>query len=620
MKFQKIFTITVLALSATLIVSNIGCRSIDEEKAENGTVVVEKFSLDPYRQIITSQNYAELMPLIDAAIVKHADEDLATLKKLIAEEKLIADKYADLDARFKENKFYSQSATVFDDALAAASEESLVAAILLKSNPLLTQADLNAALADKDLVALIVSLVNSDNADDAFAKAIDYKPSLLISIGKVLASKDQNTAAAELNKNSDLLNLIQVASTYKLPNRNYLKEASELSDIALFFYGSRRYNSLDDNDLAARVKENIAAEVNTLYILTAEKQKTLNMALLLLEDCRSRYNLIEELKKSRSITPFRAAVEMARYAEMEELVKKLAYEFKVSSLLLSQYTGINGENGEYLLVDESILSSWFATDKEVTELGSRSSLSRTLSYNDFEKLASLSRRELAFFNRVNLLNVRDFADVVSQANQKPYYYIQSIRDLVKFRDNPSRYNLYFYPEKMEFEKRSPMLINTLASVKSAYNEVSKSDSAYTIALNNLRNKEKAFVNKLAQLNALDKNSSIGHLAKIDRKAISDLTSLELDAMRFELTKQEITAMERLSKSYDAWVMLLNAAGDSDITAMPIKNAVKNLRNTLNNAGKEFQKDSAEAPLKEVSPDVIPTVRFIDVDYIDSYQK
>ena len=247
-------------------------------------------------------------------------------------------------------------------------------------------------------------------------------------------------------------------------------------------------------------------------------------------------------------------------------------------------------------------------------------MSRTLSYNDFEKLASLSRRELAFFNRINLLNVRDFADVVSQANQKPYYYVQSIRDLVKFRDNPSRYDLYFYPEKMEFEKRSPMLINTLASVKSAYNEVSKSDSAYAIALNNLRNKEKAFVNKLAQLNALDKDSSIGHLAKIDRKAISDLTSLELDAMRFELTKQEITAMERLSKSYDAWVMLLNAAGDSDITAMPIKNAVKNLRNTLNNAGKEFQKDSAEAPLKEVSPDVIPTVRFIDVDYIDSYQK
>ena len=134
----------------------------------------------------------------------------------------------------------------------------------------------------------------------------------------------------------------------------------------------------------------------------------------------------------------------------------------------------------------------------------------------------------------------------------------------------------------------------------------------------MRKAEKDFVNYLVKENALDVKSN--HFEKIDRKAVSDLTSLDIDAKRFALAKLEDRAMEKRSNSYDAWIMLLTAVGDKEITSKSVIDARKNLKNYASEAGKEFTPKAAGDEVKEVSPDVIPTVRFIDVDYIGSYPK
>ena len=136
----------------------------------------------------------------------------------------------------------------------------------------------------------------------------------------------------------------------------------------------------------------------------------------------------------------------------------------------------------------------------------------------------------------------------------------------------------------------------------------------------LREDQAHFANYLVKVNAIHDREVVGYLERIDRNSVSDLTSLDIDSMRFDLVKQEAKTMTDRSKSYDAWCMLLNAVGDQDIISKSIVDAKKNLKQYMKDAAKEFAKDATSDQTKEVSPDVIPTVRYVDVDYIDAYKK
>ena len=562
MKIQKLFTIIVSISAVTLLGLNVGCRMADKEiKFESSKVTF--MPLDPYRNFLVTSTKSELLPLIDAAIAKHADKDLTALKNMVANEKLVAAKYTDLDKRFSNSRFYKKDLSVFDDYMSAFNSKELeMVRCLLDKNPLLTNKELQEQLKD--------------------------------------------CADAE-------------SSEQKL-ERNYLKEANEVVDAGLAFYASRRYDSMNDADLLQRVKENIAAKVQSLYFVVAEKQRVLNMYVTLLEDCRSRYELIEKLRKSRQITAFRAAVEIKRYEEMENFVKQYAAEVKAISYLLSQYTGVNAKDGGYLLADDAVLSAWFLADSVVDKRDNQTSLTGSLSYAEFQQLAAVGRRELAFFNRDKVIDVKPFATLANKELQGNLYYMTAIRSLVEFKDAATRYDWYFYPDKTEFEKRAPLMLGVLANVKSAYDDVMATDRKYMAAYRSLRENQEGFAKYLTKVNAIHADEVVGYWERVDRNSVSDLTSLDIDSKRFALVKQEAEAMEIRSKSYDAWCMLLNAVGDQDIISKSIVDAKKNLKQYMKDAAKEFAKDATSDQTKEVSPDVIPTVRYVDVDYIDAYKK
>ncbi len=621
MKIKKLFSIFGLAVSATLVVTNAGCRNVNENTsvAEDAQAVAEaaalekaeikNFPLDPYRQLFASSTRFELPELLAAAIQKHTAADVAMVKKFVADEKLLAAEYAELDKGLVGKA--SDKCYVADAIVASQSLDLAVEAVIIASNPEITREELNKAMADKEFVETIKKLLTSE--DKTINDLIALNPGIVKSAVRVLFSgNDKKVMVEEFIKQQEFVKLcgnIELVKTALKNGRPQVKAVNELMNLALTFYASRRYDSMNDADIERRVQENIATRVNELYILVAEKQKTLNMAVSLLEDCRSRYYMIDELEKSRQITPFRAEIEKGRYMKMEELVLKLSAEYKVAALALAEYTGIDSNENTFMLVDDSILDTTVLNDK---------CCGRGLQLDKLNKIAVLNRGELAFFNRSALLNPAEFTAETSKFfRNNSNAYLKSIYNLIEFKDVPARYDLYFYPEKMEFQKRAPMLIAVLGNVQTNYNLVNKYANYYNNEYNSFRVAKRDFADFVAKNSGVVETDS--HMAKIDKKSASDLTILEMDSKRFDLLQQEIKCMWLMSRYYDAWVMLLNAVGDKEITTVVFRSAMLNLDKVLAESGKEFAKEAVEED-GEVSPDTIPTTRFIDVDYVRSYSK
>ena len=612
MNLQKVFSIIVVTMCASLIVTNTGCSSLSQKEAIKSKPA---FCAKAYRAAITSSYRAELPDLIDAAIKKHTADDVANIKKVVADEKLIAALYADLDKQFKTFKFKGDNG-INSYYHFLNSDETLnakVVAVLCEANPAITRNDLNAALANKELVDEIKSLLTTEqvSASDMLKTLVKKNPHLAYALFNAAFSKDKEAvqgATAELATlatEENITTLSTIATKYKKNTLNYAKSTSDLSTYALIFYAARHYNTMNDADLEARVKENIAAKTYALYLVAAEKQKNLNIILMLLEDCASRRQLIEELKKSRKITPFRANIELERYNEMEAIAEKLAGEFKTASFMLSQYTGVDAQDEAFFLIDDSILN------KNAPKLISQSELA------NYEKMAMVCRKELAFLNNGQILNVADYKNAFNKFNGGKAF-LNSAHDLIEFQTTPARYDLYFYPDKMELNKRAPLAMNILSSLHTAY-QAAVADNRYEQNIADMKQAEKEYIAFVAQ-NSDSALKDLDHLSTIENKSLSDLTILKLDELRFNLTKKEIASMESLSRYYDAWVMLINSVGTANLMNGNLNAAVKNLNKSYTDTVAEFNKNKKSEAPAEVSPDVIPTVRFIDVDYIDSYKK
>lgn len=366
------------------------------------------------------------------------------------------------------------------------------------------------------------------------------------------------------------------------------------SDFALVFYNNRRYNVMNKEDMIQRAKENIAAETTAKYVAVAVNQKEITAMLILLEDCRSRYKLIEELKKSRQITPFRANVEVKRFFDMEQSLKKYAEEFKKNSKTLAYFANYQATEGKYLAVNDAILN--------------RAISDKTLSLKEFEAIALVQRRELAHLNRIKLIEEASFADVaknlLTQSNSNNIKFgLQSVYNLVEFKEPVSRFDAYFTPAQVEFDKRTPLVNNVIANVKINFDDMQKAKQEFANAATMFSDSEMELI-KAVNL----------------KKYNSDLGSLELDNMRFKTTMLEVDRIIALGNYYDTYVDLLNAAGEKALDSKLLADIVKTLPSAYLSACDEFKKVSNADADQTVESSKTPTTRFIDVNYIDVYTK
>ena len=109
-------------------------------------------------------------------------------------------------------------------------------------------------------------------------------------------------------------------STSQNRDINYLNIDLALSvlDFGLAFFNTQQGEDrvLMREQRTARAGQNLTLDVVKAYFQVAAAQKAIKITTGLLEDCRSRYALIEKLSKAREITPFRAFDETRRFVEM----------------------------------------------------------------------------------------------------------------------------------------------------------------------------------------------------------------------------------------------------------------------------------------------------------------
>ena len=99
-------------------------------------------------------------------------------------------------------------------------------------------------------------------------------------------------------------------STSQDRHLNYLNVDLALSvlDFGLAFFNTQQGEDrvLMREQREIRAGQNLSLDVAKAYFQVAAAQKAIKITTSLLEDCRSRYEVISKLSKSRDITPFRA--------------------------------------------------------------------------------------------------------------------------------------------------------------------------------------------------------------------------------------------------------------------------------------------------------------------------
>ena len=103
-----------------------------------------------------------------------------------------------------------------------------------------------------------------------------------------------------------------------------------------------------------RISQNLSLEV-VRAISNRRAQRAIKVTTNLLEQCKSRYDLINKLAKEKKITPFRAFEETNRFLEMEKRLTNYTRSYENSCVELRSLLGVYPSSK--IVVDETPLDS-----------------------------------------------------------------------------------------------------------------------------------------------------------------------------------------------------------------------------------------------------------------------
>ena len=148
-------------------------------------------------------------------------------------------------------------------------------------------------------------------------------------------------------------------STSQDRNVNYFNVDLALSvlDFGLAFFNTQQGEDrvLMRQQRVDRAAQNLTLDVVKTYFQVAAAQKAIKITKTLLEECRSRYGLIEKLSRAREITPFRAFDETRRFVEMEKRLTNYVRSYENSCVELRSLLGMY-PSGQ-ILVEDSFLDT-----------------------------------------------------------------------------------------------------------------------------------------------------------------------------------------------------------------------------------------------------------------------
>ena len=431
-----------------------------------------------------------------------------------------------------------------------------------------------------------------------------------------------NTPASSSKKVADS-GMTYGYSTSQDRNVNYFNIDLALSvvDFGLAYFNTQqaRDRVMIREQRTRRARQNLTFDVVKAYFQVAAAQRAIKITTGLLEDCRSRYQLIEKLSKSRAITPFRAFDETKRFVEMEKRLTNYIRSYENSCVELRSLLGMHP--GGKILVDDAYLNQVPKFEFPEIEL--------------MEQIALLERPELYEIDmqkHVNVLecrkeivkmfpNVRLFYDFVNSNNSFLYHAswyelgIRAAYNLLKLPQHIKQYQAYSAQVDAEETRTFSLAIGIMAQVRIAHANLISVKERYEID------------NKV--YTAYSKNLK---WALTSKKLTGDLSNLELDHMRLATAETEIERLMSLGNVYVAYFRILNCIGLKDLDAGNLNALRAELVAARQRAAEELGKaadenkaklEKAAAEAKNASGDDFkvaekPVSAFGDIDFIAIY--
>ena len=431
-----------------------------------------------------------------------------------------------------------------------------------------------------------------------------------------------NTPASSSRKTADG-GLTYGYSTSQDRNVNYFNIDLALSvvDFGLAYFNTQqaRDRVMIREQRTRRAGQNLTFDVVKAYFQVAAAQRAIKITTVLLEDCRSRYQLIEKLSKKRAITPFRAFDETKRFVEMEKRLTNYVRSYENSCVELRSLLGMHP--GGKILVDDSYLNQVPKFEFPEIEL--------------MEQIALLERPELYEIDmqkHVNVLecrkeivkmfpNVRLFYDFVNSNNSFLYHAswyelgIRAAYNLLKLPQHIQQYRAYSAQVDAEEARTFSLAIGIMAQVRIAHANLISVKERYEID------------NKV--YNAYSKNLK---WAIASKKLTGELSNLELDHMRLATAETEIERLMSLGNIYVAYFRILNTIGINKLDAGSLNALRAELLAARNRAAEELKKaendhktklDKAAADARKMAGDDFkivekPVSAFGDIDFIAIY--
>ncbi len=382
------------------------------------------------------------------------------------------------------------------------------------------------------------------------------------------------------------------ASTSEDKAINYLNIDLMFSmlDFGLAFFNTRQSADrvLLHKQRAARAEQNLTFDVVRAYFKVAAAQRAIKMTTSLLEQCRTRSELIYELSKDRQITPIRAFDETRRFINMEKRLTNYVRSYENACVelrtLMGYYPNAN------IFVDETVLDR--VPEFRFPDIGL------------MEQVAILQRPELYetdIQKHINILecrktillmfpNVKIYADWSNSSNSYLYNKswwelgVRAAYNLLKLPQQVAMYRAYSTQVETEEMRSYAQAVAVMAQVRIAYGNLISARERYDLD-------RKVYTAYDEHLQAALKNRAIG----------GALSQLEIDHIRLATTQTSIDSLISLGEYYVAYYRLLNVMGlrkidarSAEELAEELQDAAARASNSIADARVEFNEQQARA--------------------------
>jgi outer membrane protein TolC len=336
--------------------------------------------------------------------------------------------------------------------------------------------------------------------------------------------------------------------------------ALSVLDFGLAFFNSQQAKDrvFLRNQRLRRAEQNLVLDVARVYFQVAVAQRAIVLTQELLDECRARFAVIEDLGDRGVITPFRAFEETRRLIEMEKKLTNYFRSYDNSRVELCSLLGLYADTK--IKVDYSMLNNVPEFTFPDMELMEQIALMRRPELFEIDIQKHINAIECRKSILMMFPNVRLFADYNKTNSDFQYHTswwevgVRAAYNLLKLPQHISRYKSYSKQVDVEEERAYAQAIAIIAQVRIAH-------------ANFLATKERLDID--IKINSTYKKNL--EKAMMNKKMIGELSQLEIDHIRLATKETEIEKDLSLGNYFVSYFRILNTLGVENLDVQTVKN-------------------------------------------------